>query len=144
MHPEWGKEKADAYYDRWRNMPNTQLADGEFVNLFQGSDAMVHDSGSFVVDYLYFQKPVMYVSQDIQRAKSYANIPGQQAYDAHYIGRTCDDVAHFVEHVVLSGQDTMQARRQTFYQEFLAQPGGQSTAQNIYQDIIHQLCKQSS
>ena len=146
MHPEWGKEKADAYYDRWRNGPNTQLADGAFVNLFQGSDAMVHDSGSFVVDYLYFQKPVMYMSQDIERAKSYVNIPGQRAYDAHYIGKTNEDVEQFVERVVLSGQDTMQSQRQTYYQEFLAQPGGQSTAQNIYHDMLKSLnlCKQSS
>jgi CDP-glycerol glycerophosphotransferase (TagB/SpsB family) len=127
-------------------MPNTQLADGAFVNLFQGSDAMVHDSGSFVVDYLYFQKPVMYMSQDIERAKSYVNIPGQRAYDAHYIGKTNEDVEQFVGHVVLSGQDTMQSQRQTYYQEFLAQPGGQSTAQNIYHDMLKSLnlCKQSS
>ena len=138
-HPEWGQAKADAYYDQWRKMPNTQLADGEFVNLFQGSDAMVHDSGSFVIDYLYFQKPVMFVSQNIVRAKSYVNIPGQQAYDAHYIGKTNEDVEHFVEHIVLSGQDTMQSKRQAYYEEFLAQPDGQSTAKNIYQDILKSL-----
>ena len=78
-HPDWGKVKADEYYELWRTMPNTLLADGTFTNLFEGSDAMVHDCGSFVVDYLYFGHPVMFVSKDIARAKSFVNVPGQRA-----------------------------------------------------------------
>lgn len=138
-HPDWGKEKADAYYDQWRKMENTQLADGEFVNLFQGSDAMVHDSGSFVIDYLYFHHPVMYISQDIERAKSYVNVPGQQAYGAHYIGSTLDDIERFVNDVVLGGKDTMQEKRQDYFNEFLQSPDGQSTASNIYHDMLRSL-----
>ena len=138
-HPDWGKEKADRYYDQWRSMPNTQLADGEFVNLFQGSDAMVHDSGSFVIDYLYFGHPVMYVSQDMERAKSFVNEPGRRAYEAHYTGRTMEEVNRFVDDVVLAGNDTMQTARQAFYEQYLAQPDGQSTARNMYDDIKRSL-----
>lgn len=139
LHPEWGQQKADAYYNLWRTMPNTQLADGEFINLFQGSHAMVHDSGSFVVDYLYFNRPVMYVTQDIERAKSFVNEPGRHAYDAHYTGATTDDVERFVNDVVLAGHDTMLATRQAYYDEYLAKPGGQSTAKNIYDDMLRAL-----
>lgn len=139
QHPEWGRERADAYYDLWRTMPNTQLADSEFVNLFQGSDAMIHDSGSFVIDYLYFNHPVMYVSQNIERAKSYVNEPGRKAYEAHYIGSTNSDVEHFVTDIVLQGQDTMQEVRQAYYDKYLRQPDGQSTAKNIYNDILRSL-----
>ena len=138
-HPDWGQQRADDYYNLWRTMPNTQLADGAFINLFQGSDAMVHDSGSFVIDYLYFDRPVMYVSQNIERAKSFVNEPGRHAYDAHYIGSTTDDVEHFVSDVVLGGHDTMQAVRQAYYQEFLLPPGGQTTARNMYADMVRSL-----
>ena len=138
-HPDWGKEKADAYYNLWCQMPNTQLFDGTFINLFQGSDAMVHDSGSFVIDYLYFNHPVMYVSKDIERAKSFVNEPGRQAYNAHYVGVNLDDIERFVNEVVLNANDTMQTVRQAFYREFLAQPAGKMTACNIYDDIVRSL-----
>jgi len=138
-HPDWGQQRADEYYDLWRRMPNTQLADGEFVNLFQGSDAMVHDSGSFVIDYLYFDHPVMYVTQDMERAKSYVNEPGRHAYDAHYSGKTMADVEHFITDVVLGGNDPLKPVREAYYQEFLVQPDGQLTAQNMYNDIVQSL-----
>ena len=138
-HADWGRERADAYYQLWRQMPNTQLADGPFVELFRGSDAMVHDSGSFVVDYLYFNRPVMYVTRDIQRAKSFVNLPGKEAYDAHYVGATLDDVEHFVDDVVLAGHDTMTSVRQAFFDRFLARPNGKTVAENMYQDILTSL-----
>lgn len=138
-HPDWGKARTDDYYNMWRQMPNTQLVDGTFINLFQGSDAMVHDSGSFVIDYQYFNRPVMYVSQHIERAKSFVNEPGRKAYDAHYIGRTTGDVERFVDEVVLQGHDVMQDVRRAFYEEYLVQPGGQSTARNMYDDIVRSL-----
>lgn len=138
-HPDWGRERADAYYDRWRNMENTKLADGAFVELFRESDAMVHDSGSFVVDYLYFNRPVMFVSQNIERAKSYVNVPGRRAYEAHYIGSTTDDIERFVRDVVMNGHDTMEPVRRAYYQEFLKQPRGQLTAENIYRDMVKEL-----
>lgn len=139
IHPEWGQEKADSYYNLWRTMPNTQLVDGPFINLFQGSDAMVHDSGSFVIDYLFFNHPVMYISSNIEHRKKFVNEPGKKAFDAHYIGSCAEDVERFVNEVVLAGADTMQTTRQEFYQQYLSQPGGQSTAQNMYDDIVKSL-----
>ena len=138
-HPEWGRERADEYYRTWRTMPNTQAEEGTFIDLFRGSDAMVHDSGSFVIDYLYFNHPVMYVSQNMERAKSYVNTPGKKAYEAHYTGSTTEDVERFVNEVVLGGNDPMKAARETYYNEFLAQPGGKTTAQNMYDDIVRSL-----
>lgn len=138
-HPDWGPRRADAYYDQWRTMPNTQLADGDFIDLFQGSDAMVHDSGSFVIDYLYFNHPVMYVTQNMERAKSFVNEPGREAYNAHYEGSTMDDVERFADNVVLRGRDTMEAARRAYYDKYLAQPGGQTTARNMYDDIVQSL-----
>jgi CDP-glycerol glycerophosphotransferase (TagB/SpsB family) len=66
QHPDWGKERADDYYARWQQMENTQLETGGYVDLFMTSDAMIHDSGSFVVEYLYANRPVMFVSINLQ------------------------------------------------------------------------------
>jgi hypothetical protein len=100
---------------------------------------MIHDSGSFVVDYLYFNHPVMFVTSDIERAKSYVNEPGKRAYDAHYVGKTLDDVQNFVDQVVLGGNDTKQTDRQQFYSSFLEEADGLTVAQHIYDDMVRSL-----
>ncbi|WML90406.1 CDP-glycerol glycerophosphotransferase family protein [Thiothrix lacustris] len=60
-HPEWGKEKTDEYYLFWKNKSYTQLDEGEYSDLFCSSTAMIHDSGSFLAEYLYLKKPVLYM-----------------------------------------------------------------------------------
>lgn len=60
-HLNWGKEKTDKYYEYWQNSSNTQFENGEYIELFKQSDCMIHDSGSFLVEYLFVQKPVLYL-----------------------------------------------------------------------------------
>lgn len=138
-HPEWGKQRTDDYYKQWSNNANTQLEVGDYTALFQGSDAMIHDSGSFIVDYLYFQKPVMYISQDIALSKKYGNEFSRMAYDQHYIGKTYDDILHFINDVVLAGNDVMKSSREDFYNNYLLPPNDRSVADNTYHDIVESL-----
>ncbi|MBQ9096323.1 MAG: hypothetical protein IJY53_08305, partial [Akkermansia sp.] len=42
-HPDWGQERTDEYYKQWATMPNTQVEEGEYRELFWSSDAMIHD-----------------------------------------------------------------------------------------------------
>lgn len=63
-HQSWGKEKTDEYYKYWNEAENCQLEEGEYINLFKQSDAMIHDSGSFLAEYLYLNKPVFYFIND--------------------------------------------------------------------------------
>lgn len=138
-HPEWGEERTKEYYDFWKNSPSTQLETGDFVDLFKGSDAMIHDSGSFTVDYLYFNKPVLYDNPDIEGAKATANETGKAAYDVHYKVSSNEDIKQFIDDVVIAGSDPMKAQRETYYQHYLLPPNGKSVAQNIYDDMIKSL-----
>lgn len=138
-HPEWGEKRTKEYYDFWKNSPTTQLETGEFIDLFKGSDAMIHDSGSFTVDYLYFNKPVLYDNPDIEGAKATANETGKAAYDVHYKVSSNEDIKLFIDDVVLAGNDPMKARREEYYQRYLLPPNGKSVAQNIYDDMIKSL-----
>ena len=135
-HPDWGEERTKEFYDFWKNSPTTQLETGDFVDLFKGSDAMIHDSGSFTVDYLYFHKPVLYDNPDIEAAKATANETGKKAYDVHYRISSNEDINRFIENVVLAGNDPMKAQREEYYQNYLLPPHGKTVAQNIYDDII--------
>lgn len=138
-HPDWGEQRTKEYYDFWKNNPTTQLETGDFVDLFKGSDAMIHDSGSFTVDYLYFHKPVLYDNPDIEGAKATANETGKKAYDVHYRVLSNEDIKRFIDDVVLAGNDPMKAQREEYYQHYLLPPNGKTVAQNMYDDLIQSL-----
>ena len=138
-HPQWGKERTDAYYQQWEAGTNTQLETGDFVDLFMTSDGMVHDSGSFAVEYHYSLRPVMFVSQDMAPLLATQSEFGKTAYKMHYIGKGMADVEHFVADVVIAGNDTMRSWREWFYTEHLLPPGGRSVAQNTLDDLIYSL-----
>ena len=138
-HPDWGEQRARDYYKAWETMENTQLETGGFVELFRGSDAMIHDCGSFVVDYLYFGKPVMYLTSDMEKTRSYGNAVCREAYDVHYAGNGDGDIIGFIDNVVLGGDDPLAARRTAFYEKNLRTPGTGSVARNTYNDILESL-----
>ena len=137
--PDWGKERADNYYARWAEGVNTQLETGNYIDLFKGSDAMIHDSSSFSVEYHFTGKPVLFTATDLEPITRSLNEFGQAAIQAHYQGEKNEDILSFLDQVVLKGQDTMADQRHVFYHQFLLPPGGKSVAENIYQNLVTSL-----
>lgn len=138
-HPDWGRERADAYYRLWENGQNTQLDTGGFTDLFMTSDAMVHDSGSFAVEYHYSLNPVMFTSPDLEPLLETQSEFGRIAYKLHYLGRNMDEVEQFIRDVVIGGNDTMRSWREWFFNEHLLPPGGNTVAQNTLDDLAYSL-----
>ncbi len=114
-HPEWGKEKTDAFWDFWQNHPNCQLENDEYVDLFLTSDAMIHDSGSFLAEYLYTNNPVLFMvsSPNIQ---DYFNPIGCKAFEACYHAKQSQDITNFIENLI-AGNDTMKENRLKFLEK---------------------------
>ena len=136
-HPDWGKEKTDAYYAKWANGENTMIVEGDYVDLFLTSDALIHDCGSFLVEYLYTQKPCLYLTHDGRMAEM--NEIGKKAYETHYHATEISVVNEFVSKVVINGMDDMKEERERFYQESLLPPNNMSVVENILCDIKQRL-----
>ena len=134
--PDWGKEKADAYYAWWADGENTQLETGQFISLFKTSDAMIHDCNSFIADYLMTGKPVMFTADNLEETESQLDIFGKSALHAHYIGKNISEIIAFVENLESGGADPKSAERQAVYQKYLLPPKGLTAAENIYTDIV--------
>lgn len=134
--PEWGQEKADAYYQAWKEGENTQLDTGAYIDLFKESDAMIHDCGSFTAEYHFTRNPVLYTSSNIKAVYDSLNNLGKEALDAHYISDTVSGIDSFIEETVLGGNDPQKARREAFYQKYLCPPKGHPVSVNIYNEII--------
>lgn len=138
-HPEWGKEKTDWYYDQWLTRENLQLETGAFIDLFMTSDAMVHDSGSFCVEYLYTHKPVMYVYKKDSGFYNSLSKFGKKVLDLHYPGYTKTDIEIFIEETVVGLNDPMKNGREEFLNNTLLPPNGKTVLQNTLDDLLTSL-----
>lgn len=134
-HPNWGKERTDAFYAKWREMPNTQFEDGAYVDLFMQSDAMIHDCGSFIQEYLFADKPCMYLREP-ENKQEYSAMAAD-CLNAYQIGITREEIEAFLQ-MVLRGEDSKAEERRELRQKYLIPPHGQSAAQNIIDCLLTQ------
>ena len=133
----WGAERTEAYYQRWRDLPNGQLEDGYYTDLFMTSDAMIHDCVSFATEYLYTRKPTMFIVKD--KDANHWNTFGQKCFDLHYHAYQPSDVEDYIKNVVIAGNDTMQTERDEFYKEYLYPKDGVMPSQKIVNVILNEL-----
>lgn len=139
LYKVWGRERTDSYYREWETMPNTQLEEGGYVDLFMTSDALVHECGSFMVEYHYSKNPCMYVMKGFKHFYEGMNALGQKALDLHYKGNCMADVEMFIQNVVFTGTDPMRGDREDFYRAQLLPPNNMTAARNIYEDLVKSL-----
>lgn len=135
QHPDWGKEKADAFYQRWAEMPNTQLEEGPYTALFMQSDAIVHDSGSFIMEYLFADKPGLFLREN----EGYGDYNDMtiDCLRAYQYGLTKADIEDFLQRCVLGTEDPKQNLRHTLRDTYVMPPHRQSAAQNILAAILN-------
>lgn len=127
--PDWGKEKTDAYYKLWAEMPNTQLAEGDYTALIMQSDAMIHDSGSFILENLFADKPAMF----LREGEGYENY-NEMTLDAlkcYHKGLTKEDIEDFLQRCVLGTEDPLAEIRHDILKKYLLPPNGKTAAENI-------------
>lgn len=131
----WGAEKTVAYYQKWASLENSQYEKGKYIDLFKHSDAMIHDCGSFTIEYHYTQNPVMYLTNGTDHEQNLANF-AKKAYHLHYMGKCKEDIEHFIQSVVLEGNDPLKERRAAYLQEYLIPPHEKTASQNIIDAIL--------
>ena len=132
-HLEWGKERTDKYYEELLSLPNVELSVGDYIEQFCKSDALIHDGGGFMAEYIYTQKPCLYLSNYICEYidKNRFNELGIAAWKAHYHAYGKNDIDNFIEHVVIEGNDSMRKQRAEVLHTYLAPTQSGSVAENI-------------
>ena len=57
-------EAFKAYLQKWDDLPNAQVYTGAYYqDIFATSDGMIHDSGSFIAEYQFVDKPMIYLTR---------------------------------------------------------------------------------
>jgi len=127
----WGKKKTDEYYRKWATLPNGQLEEGEYLDLFITSDGMIHDSSSFVIEYLYTTKPVMFLFRN-NNISNHFNEIGRKAISSLYHGEKFRDIEIFINEVILNGYDKKYNDRVELFNSIIKPPNNISASENIF------------
>ena len=134
----WGKEKTEKYYDRWAHLSNGQLETGGYVDLFLTSDAIMHDSGSFIFEYLFIDKPALYLTNGSQIETDLNSLAVSAISQCYDIARDEKDIENFIISVI-EGKDNKREVRNKFLTENLMPPNGLTASENIFNDITTQI-----
>lgn len=134
-HPMWGEEKTKEYFDFWKNGTNTQLEEGEYGDLFKTSDALVHNCNSFIAEYLYTQKPALFLNNRDDSIGGKMNDFGKAALESHYFAVTKDEISKFLDETVLGGADPKACMRKEAFETYLKPIGKGNFAANVVDEI---------
>ncbi|MCF8427606.1 MAG: hypothetical protein K9H61_12915 [Bacteroidia bacterium] len=113
----WGLEKTNAYYETWNALSNGQVIEGDYVPFFNESDALIHDGGSFMVEYLLQNKPVAYTFKDRNPIDKF-NEFGELAFNVHHHISNEAELKSFIK-MVLANQAPLAKLRQELVNEEL-------------------------
>lgn len=133
-------EDFDAYLKAWDDLPNAMVSTGGgYQEIFATSDGMINDSCSFLAEYQYTHKPMLYLTRDTQ----VHNDLGKELVEAmyHVDGRDFEGIAHFIRHVLVEGQDDRREERRRVFDRHLNYPekNGMLASEYIYRKISEEL-----
>lgn len=137
---EWGEQRTLDYYESWSTRPNGLLNESSYTDLFLTSDAMIHDSASFMVEYLYIGKPVLFTKRD-SKIRERFNDFGKIVFNHLYQADNESEILTFIDEVVLNNKDTMKEQRMQFVVNNLLPPNNRLASENIYHIIKNEIAQ---
>ena len=133
-HADWGKERTDEYYSFWREFESSSLDDGDYVELFKTSDAIIHDCGSFILEYLLVEKPCAYLFLNGPHQLEPINGRGKRLLNYYRVIDALDDVERFVLDVINDCAPLKPGHREFVADTRLLQAGGRPS-RCVIQDL---------
>ncbi|MGO4972132.1 hypothetical protein ACTQ56_09085 [[Clostridium] aminophilum] len=130
-------EEYDRYFAAWNELPNARAIDeSRYIDYFLTSDAMILDSSSFIGEYLYVQKPVLYLTRPEQ---GFTDL-GEAVVNTYYRAPGWDlmEIERFITDVVLEGKDPLKNEREKVFEEYLDyyRLNGKLSHEIIFDDIV--------
>ncbi len=135
-HPKFGINKTDQYYKFWEEQENTQLNEGEYIDLFLQSDCMILDSYSFLAEYNFTQKPMLFLMKNI--TKKYMSNFGISCLKVNYQAFNKKDVENFINNIKLK-KDLKLNLRKKLIENYFNTLGTNNTSSYILESIKNSL-----
>lgn len=127
----------EQYIKLWEKLPNGRVSMEEsYLDIFATSDGMIMDSNSFLAEYMYANKPLLFLTREEQTfnelGRNILNVYDQKD------GRDYVGIERFLEDVILIGCDDKRKARETYFETHLDYRAlnGCLAGQKIYRDIM--------
>lgn len=146
-HPSWGTSAVrhgifedidayEAYLNTWNSFPNAKVVQEEdYHDIFATSDGMIMDSGSFLAEYMYVGKPLLFLTR---KEQAFSTL-GQEVLKGYYTepGENYIGIENFLKEVILDGKDTLAEMRKEIFDKELNyyKENHRFASENIYTDI---------
>jgi hypothetical protein len=111
----WGTSRTDDYFRKWLDNCNCQIIDGDYTNAFLFSDALIHDSGSFMTEYFVLNKPIAY-TKNLKTLENRFNEFGDLVLSGHYLINDEAELRQFVINVI-HDDDALYSKRDRIIRE---------------------------
>lgn len=137
----WSLEQISQWLNKLLENPNvTYSTEGDYLDSFVNSDAIIHDCDSFVAECMYFNKPCAFVFRKGFDYKAMSSKFGISFFDNYYSITKKADWFYFIENVVIAGHDDMKNKRERFGSKMVMCNYPHAT-RTIYNHILKSLKK---
>ena len=111
-------EEYDNYLKLWNELPNAKVVtDGTYFDIFKTSDTIILDSVSFLAEYQYVHKPLLFLTRETQRFNEFGDKLKEVLYKVP--GDDLASIEAFLKDVVINNNDTMKKEREDFFDKYL-------------------------
>ncbi len=138
-------EAFNEYLQKWNDLPNAQVYTGAYYQeIFATSDGMIHDSGSFIAEYQYVDKPMIYLTRKEQKF----NELGNEILKVSYLvdGKDFEGISALMQRVFIKGDDYKAAKRREVFDKYLNYPkyNKMLASKFIYKSIADEFKEEST
>ena len=128
------------YLRAWENLPNAKVFTGSYYQgLFATSDGMIMDCGSWIGEYQYTHKPMIFLTRDTQ----HFNELGEEIMRVLYRvdGRNLKGISELLQKIFIEGKDEMSEARRKFFDKHMnyMQTNGMTASDFIFKTIAKEL-----
>lgn len=133
------QEECDDYLAKMAAWPNMEVQlGGPYIDTFANSDAIIHDCGSFIGEWLYTGKPGCYLLKDGALAEY--NEFARECLLPYELAESAKDILKFIEDTVMRGQDTKGKLRSEYLKKVRCNhPNATRTVVNDLKRIIRKI-----
>ncbi len=128
------------YLQAWDDLPNAKVFTGsQYQGLFATSDGMIMDCASWIGEYQYTHKPMIFLTRDTQKFNTLGNALMKILYRVD--GKDLKGIAELMQKIFIAGNDEMfEARREFFdkHMNYMA-ANGMTASEFIFKTISSEL-----
>lgn len=138
------EREALSYFKHWDELPNARLVTGgDYQKIFASSDAMILDSCSFIEEYQYTGKPMLYLTRPEADFLPLALKILQNNYTVD--GRDVYGIVEFIHDVVIEGNDFKKKKRSELFKQELdyIKRNSMLAGEYIYKSVVKSLYPES-